>query len=136
MAARSDKRARFLRDIITTAIEGGIGYWSQCSQYQWIDEHEDGRVYVPVGERVGDDARAVVHVLNDDESGYVEDGLVIDIEVVARGLRLIIDGGAGVHDRIRGNVRTADRENDAGYIDADDADVIVQAGLLGEVVYG
>jgi hypothetical protein len=135
IVARSEARTQFLRDIITTAVEGGIGYWSQCSQYQWVDDHE-GRVYVPVGERVGDCARAVIHVLSDDESGYVETGLIIDVEVIARGLKLITDGGTNLNDRSRKLIRQADRENDAGYLDADSADVIVQAGLLGEIVYG
>lgn len=29
------KRAEFTATIISTALEGGIGYWSGCVQYQW-----------------------------------------------------------------------------------------------------
>jgi len=134
MAARSEERAEFLRDVITTAVEGGIGYWSQCSHYQWVNR--DGRVMVTVGER-GErtDCYAVVHEVNDDESGYKEEALEINVEVIARGLRLLLDKQL-VNSRMRNSIGQADRENDAGYIDSDDADAIVQAGLLGEVRYG
>jgi hypothetical protein len=129
---RTDARAEFLRDVITGAIEGGIGYWSQCSQYQWLD---GDTVNVVVGERDGDEARAVIHVLNDDESGYVEQGLTLDIEAVERGLKLIREGGCGIHTRTRNRLLVADRGNDAGDLDALDCDLVVQAGLLGEIVY-
>jgi hypothetical protein len=130
------RRAEFLNDIITTALEGGIGYWSQASQYQWIDDY-DGRVHVVVGDEIpGGNATAIVHRLNDDESDYVEEGLLIDQACVRRGLRRILDGDAPVGERYREGIRDANRANDASLIDADDADVIVQAGLFGEVVYG
>lgn len=130
---RTSEREEFLADIITTAIEGGIGYWSQCSQYQYV---YDGEVRVHVGRRVGDGTRAVVHVVNEDESGYQEDGLTIDVETIERGLKLLREGDCGVADRIRKCILLADHTNDAGYLDSDDADVVVQAGLLGEVIYG
>jgi len=135
MSARSEEREAFLQDVITTAVEGGIGYWSQCSHYQWV-HWDDGRVMVTVGQR-GDrtDCYAVVHEVNDDESGYKEEALEINVEVIARGLRLLLDKQL-VNSRMRNSIGQADRENDAGYIDSDDADAIVQAGLLGEVRYG
>ena len=65
---RSKERAEFLADIITCAVEGGTGYWAQVSQYQWINSFEDGRVMVVCGERQGDEARATLHEMNDDET--------------------------------------------------------------------
>ena len=41
-----------------------------------------------------------------------------------------------VHESYRQRIAEASRENDAGNIDAGDADIIAQAALLGEVVYG
>jgi hypothetical protein len=113
------ERARFLGDIIIGAVEGGIGYWSQVSRYRWQDC----------------DAHATVHVVKDDESGYEEEGLALDIEAVERGLKLIREGGCGLNARLRNRLMLADRSNDAGQLDAFDCDVIVQAGLLGEIVY-
>lgn len=111
-------RAEFLGDIIIGAVEGGIGYWSQCSKYRNVDEKS-----------------AVVHVIKDDESGYETDGLKLDIEAVERGLKLIREGGCGLNLRTRKRLMLADRANEAGDLDAFDCDVIVQAGLLGEIVY-
>jgi hypothetical protein len=113
------ERAEFLGDIITGAVEGGIGYWSAVSRYRWQDC----------------DTHATVHVLKDDESGYEEEGLTLDYAAVERGLRLIREGGCGLSTRLRNRLLVADRSNDAGQLDAFDCDVIVQAGLLGEIVY-
>ena len=151
---RTKEREQFLGDIITTAVEGGTGYWAQVSQYQWIDdfstdETERG-VVACVGKRVGDEPRAVLHELNDEGYGYREEGLVLDLDAVARGLRGLIDyyekawakrvaegrtQRTGLSDAIR-LLKLADRENDAGYIDADYADTIAQMALLGEIRYG
>lgn len=130
--ARTAERVGFLGDIITGAVEGGIGYWSRVSQYQY---ELSGEIRVSVGSREGDEPRAVVHVLNDDETGYTDEGLTLDLDAVERGLRLIREGGCGLSTRSRNTLLVADRSNDAGRLDAFDCDVIVQAGLLGEVVY-
>lgn len=111
-------RAEFVGDIIIGAVEGGIGYWSQCSRYRNRDE-----------------VSATIHVLKDDESGYEAEGLTLDANAVERGLKLIREGGGGIHLRLRRRLMKADESNDAGQLDAFDCDVIVQAGLLGEVVY-
>lgn len=131
---RSAERTEFLSDIITTAVEGGTNYWAAVSQYQWIDR--DGHVSVVVGEKVGDQARAVLHELKEDESGYKDEGMVVDLDVIAKGIALIRKPDFGVNTRIRQAITEADNENDAGQLDAGDSDCIVQAGLLGDVVYG
>lgn len=139
---RSDERKEFLADVITTAVEGGTGYWAQVSQYQWVDTYgyltEEGqdRVHVSVGERNGDEPRATLHELDDDESGYKPEGLELTLDVVARGIGRIQRGEVSLSDWYRDRILAASRENDAGQIDAGDADTIVQAGLLGEVRYG
>lgn len=130
---RTAERIEFLGDIITGAIEGGIGYWSACSQYQWIDRDE--RVRVSVGRQKGDEPRATIHVIKDDESGYEPGGLALTLDTVERGLRLIREGGCEVNTRLKNAIMLADRSNEAGQLDAFDCDVIVQAGLLGEIVY-
>jgi hypothetical protein len=122
MAVRSEERERFLADIICTAVEGGINFWAAVSVYKW-----DG---LPPREW-----HAVVHRLKDDETDYVDAGLKLDIEAVARGVRLIIDGELVNTTMLKG-IRAADKENDAAYIDSYDASAIVQAGLFGEVIYG
>jgi hypothetical protein len=41
-----------------------------------------------------------------------------------------------VHESYVDMLRKADRHNDAGDIDAEIADLIVQAAVLGDIVYG
>ena len=61
----------FFSDVITTAIEGGVGYWSQCSQYQWVDEREGNRLRVVVGQRVPEEGtRATIEDMEDDNREY------------------------------------------------------------------
>lgn len=137
---RTPERTQFLGDIITTAAEGGTGYWAQVSQYQWIDDlgisREPGTIMVVCGERQGDEPRATLHELNDDESGYKEEGLDLTLDAVERGIGLILDGKVGVATRYINRIAGASARNDAGDIDAEDADVIAQAALLGDIVYG
>lgn len=125
-------RKRFLGDIITGAVEGGTGYWAQVSQYQY---EYDGDISVNVGQRVGNEPRAVLHQI-DDETGYEARGLIVTLDVVQLGIDRISDGTAGVNTKLRNDITFADAENDGGDIDAEAADVIVQAGLFGEVRYG
>lgn len=141
MGTRTTERTEFLGDIITTAVEGGTGYWAQVSQYQWTES--DGGVRRAVGAVVTEGAgagetRATLHEMNDDETGYKDDGLELTIDGVATAIGKIVRGEvkhytAGV---VFDAVKLANDENDAGYIDADGADVIAQVALLGEVVYG
>lgn len=130
---RSPERTEFLSDIITTAVEGGTGYWAQVSQYQYV---MDGEVCVCVGKRVGDGARAVLHPLLEDDSGYEVEGHEITPNVIAKGLGIVGTAGFGLNRDTRAAILLGNRENDAGEIDADGADAIVQAAIFGEVVYG
>ena len=120
---RTAEREQFLADILITAIEGGTGYWAAVSGYKWSDEAPET-------------TRATLHELNDEETAY--DGAQYDltIDAVATGLGRIRRGEVGVSGTLRETIALADRENDAGYIDADGADVITQAALLNEIRYG
>lgn len=125
-------REEFLADIITGAIEGGIGYWSQCSQYQWVDTMHERKLRVSVGQPLLDEGtRATIEDIEDDGREYH-----ITPSVIQNGLRKIVNGEVGLNSTLRGYILYADKENDAGEIDADCADAIVQAGLFGEVRYG
>jgi hypothetical protein len=150
---RSDERTEFYEDIITTAVEGGTGYWAQVSQYQFS---YDGETRLSVGEQVGEGTRAVLHAIKDDESGYEEEGHVLDAALIAHAFgvlrRLVQDretdngqpGGlsttkgenAHLSAKHRKHLLGAYADLDAGDIDADDADILVQLGLFGKVVYG
>lgn len=116
-------RDQLYLDVFTTALEGGIGYWSRCSDYHWTK--------TPGGEPDFRGFRALITDSEDDDKAYV-----INRPVIERGFSRIIDGEVGVGSWIRQAVWLANAELDACPIDSTVADCIVQAGLLGEVVYG
>jgi len=145
MAARSIERKAFLHAIFVTALEGGIGYWSTCTSYHWskpgtgpdsfegrVDDLEGFHATIATdgSERTGADEGAQLYT--------------IDIDTIARGINKICNGTATFGTRplasgpesFRARMVEANRELDAGNIDAGDADNIVQVGLWGDVIYG
>lgn len=127
MTTRTAEREQFLADIIITAVEGGTGYWAAVSGYVWCDAEE--------GERAAN-TKATLHELDDATGAFDGDTHDLTIETVAAGIGKIKRGEVGVRADLLEAIKRGDAENDAGDIDADCADVIVQAGLFGEVVYG
>jgi hypothetical protein len=115
-------------DIMSTALEGGIGYWAQADAIMRTPENAEGSF---------DYVACFIAELNDDESGYDWDNRYrLDYSVIRLGLQRLTQGTVKVNSEIKRDIYTAITENDAGFIDADGADCIVQAGLLGEIRYG
>lgn len=122
------ERDLFLRDVFVTACEGGINYWAYVQEYAWPDLD-----------------RYYALVLDTVEQTPVP--LRIDRALINRGLRRI--HRAAERQPVGENatsvkylshscakrISLALRIRDAGEIDADDADVIVQVGLFNEVRY-
>lgn len=101
-------------DIVTTAIEGGIGYWSLCLQY----DPEDGTALIRV-------------MVPEDEAHYGKE-YDISTRIILKGLRTLKDIAenqrAGLFDTL-GRLLS-------GNYDANDADVCIQCALFGDVIYG
>lgn len=118
----STARATFLQDVLVAAVEGGTGYWAQVSGYRWSDDNPET-------------GQATFHVLDDDgiASG---DRHLVNLETIATGISRIVQNDVQVRADLRAVIAEASRENDGGLVDADAADVIVQAALFGQVVYG
>jgi len=112
---RSPERIEFLSDIITAAIEGGIGYWSECVSYSWQDSPPT----------------AVINEIEPHDEDLGE--LFITIDTIAHGLSVMKQKYPEFY---KVGMRDADLENDAGEIDATLADDIVQCGLFEELIYG
>jgi len=112
----SDDRAEFLLDCFHGAFYRSIDYWAFCTNYK------DGRD--------GEPASAIIRDSEGDNENYV-----IDLDVIERGIERICDRPM-VNDDMTKNIMLANRENDAGMLDAFDYDAIVQAGLFDEVRYG
>jgi hypothetical protein len=122
---------QLLHDLFVTALEGGIGYWSTADAYHWC--HDDDAT----SEDLAGFYAIVVDCEADEETAHR-----IDRDVIYRGLRRFYDGdtsgGAAGPYVFAHMIRLAILKpgDDRIDFDADDADVIVQAGLFGEVVYG
>jgi hypothetical protein len=137
-------------DLFTTALEGGINYWSECAKYSWawpsvVDTYPDGRL---VHENHKGFHAIIIeteekeNIIWPEQPITPEDLLVqpgvfrIDRSVIAKGYRL-----ATTEWRSKLNWSTAKPPLVVGPdtdwdFDAGDADMIVQLGLLGEVRYG
>lgn len=117
-----------LRDILTTAVEGGSNYWLSCKR---IDRDDDANVV------------RVVHPMDGSEGGEFDRDLFgptfdhrahITPDTVARGLQLLMSGALPGRSDLRANIaRIPADEHD---FDASDADVIVQLGYFGDVIFG
>lgn len=117
MPARTDERATFLADIIIAAVEGGTGYWASVSAYKWT-----------LGPEL---TTATLHPEDEPDTSHV-----VTLDTIAHGIAVIRREEHLARVDIRTAILQADRYSDAGDIDADAADVIVQAALFGELVYG
>jgi hypothetical protein len=142
-------RHQFVLDIFTTALEGGIGYWSYALNYHW--QADDGTddvmgfyadIIVPLSDLPEGDTPVTPVEVDLPLAGPTACGkLRIDRSVILKGLRL------GATTAEAGNyywqcgcgkpplVLTDESCEDWDY-DALDADAIVQYGLFGKVVFG
>lgn len=165
---RSEERKKFFHMMFTTAMEGGIGYWSVCDGYHWAIHDPDDKVtqddldnfhatiynseddwgveaaYQP--NTVGADIHPnfepgshMIHIVHDDL-------LSIDIDVMERGWELFMDAvieATKSEDPKMSCSRKYFRQAIIQYLtdgqegdsDADVADIVVQMGLFGEIVY-
>lgn len=112
------KRDQFLKDIVTTAVEGAaIQYWCNVNRYDpdlcvaWIKEDDDTG-----------DQDTHWHKLN--------------ANMIAKGISRIKREDIKMRRDILSAILVADKTNDAGEIDIEAADVIIQAAMFGEIVYG
>lgn len=135
-ATRSAERTEFLTDVFTTAMEGGVSYWASVLEYR---HNESPRAVLVRTEEL---------VLDDETMSWVPgpdaEELIVDLEVVARGINRIANGEIEyLPEAHRALIAAASRENDMmpadgqhGDIDAGVAEHIVQAALFGAIVHG
>ena len=136
-----------LSDLLITAVEGGIGYWARGYDYRWSDEHpETTRIVVVEYESAAQDLGLDIWSDWNELDTAHENGdmrLVgytwgITTHTIECGIQAILNSDFGGCNNLKGRL-FADVTNidHAGWdYDALDADVIVQMGLWGKVIYG
>lgn len=126
-----DAREQFLRGVLCTAVEGGTNYWAQVSAIK----REGYRADAKVNEPGFSDWSYLGYTLHDSEDEGKKH--VVTVATVKRGLKLLTqDTKVGVRQDIRKAILLANIDPDNGDIDAEAADVIIQVGIFGEIVYG
>ena len=120
----NSERTQLCADIIITAVEGGIGYWSQVSEYR-----HDYNGYS------AEETAVIVHEYCDGEKGITRPINVYDIDKVIKVIQAQTYYGT-IATYIRSTIHVAAGENDASYIDAEVADVIFQIAMFGKLRYG
>lgn len=102
-------RTEFLNDIRITAFSDGIDYWATIAGHKIMEYDDEG----PIGE-------------------WIE----ITPALIEEGIALVKEPSFKVRNDILTAILLGDRNNDAGEIDIECADVIIQAAVFGEIVYG
>jgi hypothetical protein len=135
-ARRVEARQQFLADIIITAVEGGTGYWATAFEYR----HETATLtrVVLVPNETYEEAFEIAFAGGPevDKTWLKQHGYEVETWQVEAAIERIIDRRADVGLNLRARLQFASSNNDAGDIDAGDADSIVQIVCFGEVVYG
>lgn len=130
MVNRSAEREQFLADVLVCFVEDfGTNSW-RCIK---ADTYQPSEPSLGPPFDIAPSESKVTFIDMEDEN---EPEYEVDIEVIARGIQRIITGEVGCNSAIQKTVLLASHENDAGEIDSYDADMIVQAGVFGELVYG
>jgi len=125
--------AQFLRDVLCTAAEGGSNYWAA---FRTLERHD--------GEHGPERQRVRVFEMGDDDEAQSQHD--IGLPELAEGVRRMLAGDMtekADHANPAAQYRAAlfaalisEPGGDAGQIDADLADLILQAAALGRIVYG
>lgn len=117
---RTTERTWFLNDVIVAAVEHGIGYWADVTDYRWAEDEFNNITY------------ASAQVKPEEKEDWCE----LTLDVVERGIETILSGTVKTNPQLFKDIALGSVQNDAGKIDAEGADCIVQVALLGQIVYG
>lgn len=114
-----EKREEFRRDVLTIALEGGIGYWCACDELARDNE-----------------LNVIKFMAHPAEQDTEFEAAEVTVQTAELGIARILTKKVGVNDDVFKDVLLAHVESDACHLDAADADCIVQAGLFNEVIFG
>ena len=119
----------FVSDILYTALDGAYGgsnYWATDVKFKTNGADD-------ILERICETAY-FIDGLSEDADGEGK-SFVINHDKILYSLQKILNEDITLNQAIYGNILGAVKENDAGYIGADEADVILQVACFREIVY-
>ena len=121
-------------DILTTAIEGGIGYWACLlnDDPAWVKAEEELKAE---GKELYWSTVAIRVMFNGDKVKFVdaeEDPDDPDLEVWTMSLE-DFERGCALFEKERGSIK---KMLDDGSFDAVEADCLIQYSVFGEIVFG
>ena len=110
-------------DIMVSALEGGICYWSDCVEVvdRYLSEYASGQI-----SRGG---KLKIHVDEPFDEANTE-WYELDMEKFAQGFRLWLENGGDRYGAV------SNGEVDTCEIDGEMADLIIQYALFGDLVFG
>lgn len=137
---RTPERAEFLSDVLTTAVEGGIGYWSSVSDYRWWSPtldggsapHRDGQANAYVVVHCDDElpdtclnnidghwyvitygrAPYEIHARDCVTCGIARGGRLVTVDDIARALGMLRKGPVqGLNEKLRADIIANDHGN-------------------------
>ena len=116
-----------IEDIMVTALEGGIGYWSVLDNTgpEFEEAPEDEPVAITATKILLSGGELVFYDVEDKDEKYV-----LTLSKLLNGVKLFIEQG---HDRYGAFNQ---HEIDMCHFDSDCADTLVQLALFGEIVFG
>ena len=127
----------------SSAIEAGgygIGYWCEVKDYKIKlrpkskAEWNNYSATIQVTEFGGDESD--LRLVWKGAGGPSGRHYIINRAVMSRGMRLVASGKTNVHRDYAKRFSDALRNPDDADLDGNDADIAVQAGLFGEVIFG
>lgn len=125
VATLAREQRQLCADVLTTAVEGGINYWSSVSRYRWGPKDVDDSVTPPFAE-------VTLHDQEDEDKAYT-----LDQDGIRRAFARLAEGPVQwLADETRARYVAAFADPEGADLDAGDADAIVQTALFGEVRYG
>lgn len=136
-------QAEFLSDIIINASETSYSWFSfDLGKRRWRDHNGNPLTNHEALERRPPDSDSDYVCVScplrydrpDDDEGTLKGRFTLDHDAVAEGIRRIVSGE--VKCGMRDDIAAAVAAQDAGCIDANLGDLIVQAAVFNEIVYG
>lgn len=111
------------KDFLTSCYEGASTFWLACDSVQRDEQSLDVLVIVGCCDA------------EDPDNQETQWGAA-SAATIRAGIQRILSGSVPVRDYIRGDVLAAVLDQDNANWDAETADTVLQAGLLGEITYG